>query len=65
MGQSVTVRFDPEDLSKVFLKIEDPLSLLTVYSVRPVDNAKIIRRQNGRPRIDYTALYGGGASDDL
>ncbi|MGI6597399.1 MAG: DDE-type integrase/transposase/recombinase [bacterium] len=65
MGQSVTVRFDPEDLSKVFLKIEDPPSLLTVYPVRPVDNAKIIRRQNQRPRIDYTALYGGGASDDL
>jgi len=63
IGQAVTVRFDPEDLSKVYVKEGEPPSLLTVYPVQPVDNSKIIRRQNYRRQIDYAALYGGEKGD--
>src|SRR5690554_57534 len=59
IGRSVKVRFDPENLSCVFLKSPDSSSLLTVYPVRPVDNAKIIRKQNQRKEIDFVSLYGG------
>lgn len=65
IGQSVTVRFDPEDLSKIYVKVGEPPSLLMVYPVRPVDNSKIIRRQNQRRQIDYQSLYGGGEPNDL
>jgi transposase InsO family protein len=58
IGQSVTVRYDPEDLTKMLVKTEG--GLVTVYPVRPVDNSRIIRKQNRRAAIDYAALYGGG-----
>lgn len=60
IGQSIVVRYDPEDLSKSYVKVQDSDELLTVYPVRPVDNSKIVRRQNERRQIDYAALYGGG-----
>jgi len=60
IGQSVTVRFDPEDSSRAYIKLGEPPSLLTVYPVRPVDNSRIIRRQNQRQQIDFQALFGGG-----
>ncbi|MDK2894344.1 MAG: putative transposase [Moorella sp. (in: firmicutes)] len=60
IGRSITVRYDPDDPSKAFVKVGEPPSLVTVYQVRPVDNARIIRRQNAPPQIDYAALYGGG-----
>lgn len=59
IGQSVKVRFDPEDPSKAFVQAGEPPSLVPVYPVRAVDNSKIIRRQNQRRQIDYAALYGG------
>ncbi len=64
IGQSVSVRFDPEDTSKVYVKMGEPPSLVAVYPVRPVDNSKIIRRQNQRRAIDYSSLYGGGEPKD-
>lgn len=64
IGQSVSVRFDPEDTSKVYVKMGEPPSLVAVYPVRPVDNSKIIRRQNQRRAIDYSSLYGGGERKD-
>ncbi|MCR4443168.1 MAG: Mu transposase C-terminal domain-containing protein [Peptococcaceae bacterium] len=60
IGQSIVVRYDPEDLSKAYVKVRDSDDLLTVYPVRPVDNSKIVRRQNERRQIDYASLYGGG-----
>lgn len=60
IGQSVKVRFDPEDPSKAFVQAGEPPSFVAVYPVRAVDNSKIIRRQNQRRQIDYAALYGGG-----
>lgn len=60
IGLSVKVRFDPEDLGKIFIQTGEPPELLTVYPVRPVDNSRIIRKQNRRPQIDFAALYGGG-----
>jgi len=60
IGQSVTVRFDPEDLSKVYLKAGDPPVNFTVYPLRAVDNSKIIRKQNQQKReIDFCGLFGG------
>lgn len=59
IGHSVTVRYDPEDLSKVYLKEGDSTVLTTVYPVKPLDNARIIRRQNERRQIDYASIYGG------
>ncbi len=59
IGQSVKVRFDVEDLSKVFLQTQAS-DLITVYPVQPVDNSKIIRKQNQKPKIDFASLYGGG-----
>jgi hypothetical protein len=60
IGQAVTVRYDPENLSRALVKIGEPPSLVTVYPVRPVDNSRIIRKQNQKPGIDYASLYGGG-----
>ncbi|WP_422880261.1 Mu transposase C-terminal domain-containing protein [Moorella sulfitireducens] len=65
IGRSITVRYDPDDPSKAFVKVGEPPSLVTVYQVRPVDNARIIRRQNAPPQIDYAALYGGGDGQPL
>jgi len=60
IGQSVTVRFNPEDLSKVYLKAGDPPLNFTVYPVRAIDNSKIIRKQNQPKReIDFIGLFGG------
>ncbi|MEW6663135.1 MAG: Mu transposase C-terminal domain-containing protein [Bacillota bacterium] len=60
IGQSITVRYDPEDSSKAYVKVGETSSLVTVYPVKPVDNSRIIRRQNERQQIDYALLYGGG-----
>ncbi len=65
IGLSIKVRFDPEDLSKVFLQAGEPPELVTAYPVRPVENARIIRKQNIRPKIDFSALYGGERNDEL
>lgn len=60
IGQSITVRFDPEDDSKAYVSLGNSPSLVPVYPVRPVDNSRITRLQNQRPPIDYASLYGGG-----
>ncbi|MBE3572832.1 MAG: Mu transposase C-terminal domain-containing protein [Moorella humiferrea] len=44
IGHSITVRYDPDDPSKAYVKVGEPPSLVTVYPMRPVDNARIIRR---------------------
>jgi putative transposase len=62
IGQSVTVRFDPEDLSKVYLKAGEPPLMFTVYPVRTVDNSRVIRKQNQKREIDFAGLFGGGAT---
>ena len=62
IGQSVAVRYDPEDLSRAQVKIGEPPSLITVYPVRPIDNSRIIRKQNQKESIDYTSLYSGSDS---
>lgn len=60
IGQSITVRFDPEDDSKAYVSLGNSPSQVPVYPVRPVDNSRITRAQNQRPPIDYASLYGGG-----
>ncbi|MBS3887421.1 MAG: DDE-type integrase/transposase/recombinase [Dethiobacter sp.] len=65
IDQTITVRFDPDDLSKVYVKVGEPPSLLTIYPVRPIDNSRIIRKQNQRQQIDFVSLYGGGDSNDF
>ncbi len=60
IGQAVTVRYDPENLSRAQVKIGESPSFVTVYPVRPVDNSRIIRKQNQKCGIDYASLYGGG-----
>ncbi|MGE5605652.1 MAG: DDE-type integrase/transposase/recombinase [Bacteroidota bacterium] len=62
IGQSVTVRFDPEDLSKVYLKAGEPPLMFTVYPVQTVDNSKVIRKQNQKREIDFAGLFGGGTT---
>ena len=59
IGQSVTVRFDPENLAKVYLKAGEPPLEFTVYPVRAVDNSKVIRKQNQKRQIDFAGLFGG------
>jgi len=65
IGQSVKVRFDLEDLSKVFVQTGEPPELLTVHPVRLVENSRIIRKQNQRPKIDFSALYEGEVKEEL
>ncbi len=60
IGQAVTVRYDQEDFSSVQVKIGEPPSFVTVYPVRPVDNSRLIRKQNRKEAIDYSSLYRGG-----
>ena len=59
IGQLVTVRFDPDDLAKVFLKTGEPPVLVPVYPVQVIVNSKIIRKQNQNREIDFATLYGG------
>jgi len=59
IGQLVTVRFDPDDLTKVFLKTGEPPVLVPVYPVQMIDNSKIVRKQNQKREIDFATLYGG------
>ncbi|MCL6589119.1 MAG: Mu transposase C-terminal domain-containing protein [Firmicutes bacterium] len=61
IGQPVTVRFDPEDLSKVYLKAGNPPLNFTVYPVRAGDNSKISRKQNQKRKIVFAGLFGGGS----
>lgn len=63
IGQSITVRFDPEDDSKAYIPLGNPASMVTIYPVRPIDNSRIVRMQNQRPPIDYSGLYGGGGEE--
>ena len=65
IGQSIKVRFDPEDLSKAFVQTGEPPVLTPVYPVRPVDNSKVIRKQNMRREIYFTTLYGRGETGDV
>jgi transposase InsO family protein len=60
IGQSVTIRFDPEDLAKVFLKTGQPEVLVPVYPVQAIDNSRMIRKQNQKQEIDFATLYGAG-----
>jgi putative transposase len=59
VGHSVTVRFDPEDLSRVFLKPDHSSDLLPVFPVRAVDNSRLRRKQNQKQQIDFATLFGG------
>ena len=63
IGQSIKVRFDPEDLSKVFVQTGEPPVLTPVYPVRPVDNSRVVRQQNVKREIDFATLYGGEKND--
>lgn len=38
ISQSVTVRFNPEDLSKVYVKMPDTKALQSVFPVQPVES---------------------------
>jgi hypothetical protein len=59
IGQSIAVRFDAEDLSRVFLKPDDSSALLPVFPVRVVDNSRMRRKQNQKQQIDFATLFGG------
>jgi len=59
ISQSITVRYDPEDLSEVYVKMPDTQTLLSVFPVQPVDNSKLIRRQNEKRSIDFAELFSG------
>lgn len=59
IGQSVIVRFDAEDLSRVFLKPSDASDLIPVFTVRAVDNSRMRRKQNQKQSIEFTTLFGG------
>lgn len=59
IGQSVTVRFDSEDLSRVFLKSDDSSDLVPVFPVKSVDNSKMPRKQNQKLQINFATLFGG------
>lgn len=59
IGRKVTVQYDPEDLSRVYVKDLSFPEPVTVYPVRAVDNSKIPRKQNVRKQIDFAALFGG------
>ena len=59
IGQQVTVQYDPEDLSRVYVKDLTFPEPVMVYPVRAVDNSKIPRKQNLRRQVDFTRLYGG------
>jgi transposase InsO family protein len=63
IGRSVTVRFDPEDTSKVYIKGDDGRLLATIYPVRSVENSRIVRRQNQKEQIDYHQLYSTSEDD--
>lgn len=60
IGRQVTVRFDPENLSRVYLRDSDSPEFVTVYPVQAVTNSKLIRKQNQRSEIDFATLFGGG-----
>jgi putative transposase len=59
IGQSVTIRFDSEDLSRVFLKPDDSSDLIPVFPVKSVDNSRMRRKQNQKQQIDFATLFGG------
>jgi hypothetical protein len=59
IGQSVTIRYDSEDLSRVFLKPNDSSDLVPVFPVKSVDNSKMRRKQNQKQQIDFATLFGG------
>jgi hypothetical protein len=61
IGRSVIVRFDSEDLSRVFLKPDDSSDLIPVFPVRAVDNSRIRRKQNQKQQIDFATLFGGAS----
>lgn len=60
IGRSVTVRFDPEDLTKIYLKLGESSQLVPFYPVKPIDNSKVIRKQNQKREINFATLFGGG-----
>ena len=53
------VQYDPEDLSRVYVKDLNFPEPVMVYPVQAVDNSKIPRKQNVRQQIDFAKLYGG------
>lgn len=59
IGRQVTVQYDPEDLSRVYVNDSNFPEPVTVYPVQAVDNSKIPRKQNVRQQIDFAKLYGG------
>ena len=59
ISQSITVRYDPENLSEVYVKMPDTQTLLSVFPVQSVDNSKLIRRQNEKRSIDFAELFSG------
>mgnify|MGYP002408655801 CR=1 FL=1 len=59
IGRQVTVQYDPEDLSRVYVKNLTFPEPVMVYPVQAVDNSKIPRKQNLRQQIDFARLYGG------
>ena len=60
IGQSITLRYDPETLGYVYILSDDRSDPVRAYPVRPQDNALIPRVQNRRALIDYRKLYSGG-----
>ncbi len=63
IGQSIVLRYDPDDLRSADILPADKSDPLTVYPVRPQDNALIPRAQNKKAWIDYQKLYSGGEDD--
>jgi Homeodomain-like domain/Mu transposase, C-terminal len=60
IGRSVIIRFDPEDLTKIFLKTGEPEVLLPILPVQAIDNSRMVRKQNQKQEIDFATLYGAG-----
>lgn len=59
IGRQVTVQYDPEDLSRVYVMDLISPEPVMVYPLRAVDNSKIPRKQNVRRQIDFATLFGG------
>lgn len=57
IGSQVTVGYDPTDLSRAHIMDQNFRISVTVYPVKPVDNARIPRAQYLKEPISYSLFY--------